>query len=309
MCPVRALVADPSAPEALRLAQVPEPVPGPGQVLLEVRHVSLNRGDLNDARSGRVPPGGVLGSDAAGVVAQAAADGRGPADGNRVVTLAAGAWAERIAVDVGALAEVPPSVDLAEAAALPVAGVAALRALRRAGPVLGSRVLVTGASGGVGRFAVQLAARAGAHVIASVGSAARGMGLSEAGADQVVVGLEGVDHPVDLVLDSVGGPQLVAAWNLLAPGGSVQSIGWTSGEPAVFPPYSTVGPPKSLTSFLVEGPAGPELATLLRFVAEGRLMVDVGWRGPWNQAVEAAEAMRTRRLAGKAILDVTAAAG
>src|SRR5919198_406634 len=135
---MRALVAEPSAPAALRLAEVPEPVPGPGQVLLDVHHASLNRGDLNDARSGRVPPGAVLGSDAAGVVARAAA-GDGPPAGARVVAMAPGAFAERSAVGVAALAPVPPEVDLAEAAALPVAGVAALRALRAAGPVLGRR--------------------------------------------------------------------------------------------------------------------------------------------------------------------------
>jgi threonine dehydrogenase-like Zn-dependent dehydrogenase len=93
-----------------------------------------------------------------------------------------------------------------------------LRALRAAGPLLGRRVLITGASGGVGRFAVQLAARAGARVIASVGSPARGQGLAERGADEVVVGLDSLDQPVGVVLDSVGGPQLVAARRLLAPG-------------------------------------------------------------------------------------------
>jgi len=197
------------------------------------------------------PRGGgwVLGSDAAGMVVQAAAEGSGPAAGVRVVALTPRAFVERVAVQAGALAEVPPSVDLAQAAALPVAGVAALRALRAAGAVLGKRVLVTGASGGVGRFAVQLAAQAGAHVIASVGSAARGEGLAKAGADEVLVGLDGVNQPVDVVLDNVGGAQLVTAWELLAPGGSLQSIGWASGEPAVFPPYSTIGPPKSLTRF------------------------------------------------------------
>src|SRR6266704_995193 len=120
--PMRAIIVDPSAPAALRLADVPEPVAGPSQVLLEVHHASLNHGDLNDARSGRVAPGGVLGSDAAGVVAHAAADGRGPAAGTRVVTLAPGAFAERSAVEVGALAEVPPSVDLAEGPASPRCG-------------------------------------------------------------------------------------------------------------------------------------------------------------------------------------------
>jgi NADPH2:quinone reductase len=305
---MRAIIVDPSAPEGLRLADVPEPVAGPSQVLLKVHHASLNHGDLNDARSGRVAPGGVLGSDAAGVVAQAAADGSGPATGTRVVALAPGAFAQRSAVEVSALAEVPPSVDLAEAAALPVAGVAALRALRAAGAVLGKRVLITGASGGVGRFAVQLAAHAGAHVIASVGSPSRGEGLAEAGADEVVVGLDGVDQPVEVVLDNVGGPLLVAAWELLAPGGSLHSIGWTAGEPAVFPPYSTVGPPKSLTSFLNQGAAGGELATLVQLVAAGRLAVEVGWRGPWERVAEAAQALVGRRVNGKAVLDVRPAA-
>ncbi|MEU7007537.1 hypothetical protein [Streptomyces sp. NPDC046332] len=70
-----------------------------------------------------------------------------------------GAFTERVAIDVGALAEVPKTVDLAVAAALPVAGVAALRSLRAAGLAQDKKVLVTGASGGAGRFAVQLAAR------------------------------------------------------------------------------------------------------------------------------------------------------
>jgi NADPH:quinone reductase len=75
---IRALIVDPSAPEALRLTNVPEPVAGPGQVLIDVYHASLNYGDLNDARSGRVPVGAVPGSDLAGVVAQVAADGGPP---------------------------------------------------------------------------------------------------------------------------------------------------------------------------------------------------------------------------------------
>ncbi|MGW6523591.1 zinc-binding dehydrogenase [Streptomyces sp. NBC_00377] len=302
---VRALVVDPSASAAVRLSEVPDPVPGPGQVLVDVSHASLNYGDLNDARSGRVPVGAVLGSDAAGVVVQAAADGTGPAVGTRVVALTSGAFAERVAIDVGALAKVPKGLDLAKAVALPVAGVAALRSLRAAGLGPDKRVLVTGASGGVGRFAVQLAARAGAHVIASVGSTARAEGLVEAGADEVLIGLEGLQRPVDVVIDSIGGPQLVAAWNLLAPGGSVQSVGWTSGEPAVFPPYATVGPAKSLTSFVIEGGADADLAILTELAAEGAITVEIGWQGSWDHFAEAAEALRGRRVSGKAVLHVT----
>ncbi|WP_432171745.1 zinc-binding dehydrogenase [Streptomyces sp. 1222.5] len=301
---VRALVVDPSAPAAVRLAEVPDPVPGPGQVLVDVSYASLNYGDLNDARSGRVPVGSVLGSDAAGAVVQAAADGTGPAVGTRVVALTSGAFAERVAIDVGALAEIPKNLEPAQAVALPVAGVAALRSLRAAGLGPGKRVLITGASGGVGRFAVQLAARAGAHVIASVGSAARAEGLSEAGAGEVLIGLEGLQRPVDVVIDSVGGSQLVAAWNLLAPGGSVQSVGWTSGEPAAFPPYATVGPSKSLTSFVIEGDTGADLAVLTELAAEGAVTVEIGWQGSWDRFNEAAEALRGRRIPGKAVLEV-----
>ncbi|MEW2302239.1 zinc-binding dehydrogenase [Streptomyces sp. NPDC006655] len=301
---MRALVVDPSAPAAVRLAEIADPVPGPGQVLVDVSHASLNYGDLNDARSGRVPVGAVLGSDAAGTVVRAAADGTGPRVGTRVVALTKGAFAERVAIDVGALAALPKDLEPAQAVALPVAGVAALRSLRAAGVGPGKRVLITGASGGVGRFAVQLAARAGAHVIASVGSAARGEGLAEAGADEVLTGLEGLERPVDVVIDSVGGPQLVAAWNLLAPGGSVQSVGWASGEPAVFPPYATVGPSKSLTSFVIEGDTGADLAVLTELAAEGALTVEIGWQGSWDRFNEAAKALRGRRIPGKAVLEV-----
>jgi NADPH:quinone reductase-like Zn-dependent oxidoreductase len=238
------------------------------------------------------------------VVVQAAAGGGGPTLGTRVVALTSGAFAERIAVEVGALAKVPQSVDLAEAAALPVAGIAALQALRAGGLGQRKRVLITGASGGVGRFALQLAAHAGAYVIASVGSIDRGQDLTKHGADEVVVGLEGVHQPVDLVLDNVGGPQMVAAWELLAPGGSLQSIGWTSGEPAIFRPYSTVGPPKSLTSFLIGGDRGVDLATLVQLVVDGSLSVEIGWRGPWEQVTQAAEALVGRRVTGKAVLDL-----
>jgi NADPH:quinone reductase-like Zn-dependent oxidoreductase len=301
---VRALIVDPSVSESVRVADVPDPVAGPGQVVLEVHHASLNYGDLNDARTGRMPPGAVLGSDAAGVVVQAAADGTGPAVGTRVVALASGAFAERTTVGVGGLAPVAESVDLVTAAALPVAGLAALRSLRAAGLASGKRVLVTGASGGVGRFAVQLAAHAGAHVIASVGSAGRGEGLAKAGADEVLIGLAGLDRPVDIVIDNVGGPQLVEAWSLLAPGGSLQSVGWTSGQPAVFPPYSTIGPAKSLTSFVNEGESGADLAILVQLVAEGSLCAEIGWRGSWERVAEAAKALRGRQVNGKAVLDI-----
>ncbi len=192
---------------------------------------SLNYGDLNDARSGRVPEGAVLGSEAAGAVVEAAADGTGSKAGARVVAMTPGAFAERVAVDVAALAEVPDTLDPVLAVALPVAGIAALRSLRAAGLGPGKRVLITGASGGGGRFAVRLAARAGAYVIASVGSAARGAGPAEAGAHEVLVGVDGIERPVDIAVDSVGGPQLVAVRNPLAPAAACRASAGPPGSP------------------------------------------------------------------------------
>jgi NADPH:quinone reductase-like Zn-dependent oxidoreductase len=303
---VRAVVADPEAPAGVRVAEVDEPRPGPRQVLIEAHHAALNRGDVNDARSGRVPAGAVLGSDVAGVVVKPAAGGEGPAAGTRVVALAAGAFAGRVVADLDALAAVPSTVDLVEAAALPVAGIAAIQAIR-AGlletPVKGARVLITGATGGVGRFAVQLATYAGGHVIA-VARPDRAAELRELGAEEVVGDIDELDEPLDLVLDNVGGPQLVQAWSRLAPGGSVQCIGWSSGEPAVFPPYSTVGPPKSLSSFLITAPVAPDLANLVRLVEAGSLRVPIVWRGPLTRAGEAVDALLARRINGKAVFDV-----
>ncbi|MFD0631489.1 zinc-binding dehydrogenase [Catenulispora yoronensis] len=287
---------------------MPDPQPGPGQVLIEVRHTSLNAGELFVA--GISETGTVLGFDASGVVAKAAADGTGPAVGTRVVSFAQGAgWAQLRAVDTNDVAIVPDSVDLAEAATFPVAAGTALRALWQAGPTLGMRVLVTGASGGVGTFAIQLAKLGGAHVIASVGNPDRARGLPELGADEVVVGLNDLNHPVDIIIDQVGGPQLVHAYTLLAPGGSVQSVGWSSGEPALLPVGSTLGHrhPISLTSvYNGEGlnDRAKQLQVLLDLLDAGRLKPTIGWHGSWNQVAEAAKALTSRTLTGKAILDI-----
>jgi NADPH:quinone reductase len=303
MMTVHALIVAPDAPGGIRMGEVADPEPTPHQALIDVHQVSVNHGDL---LTGVRPPGTVLGCDAAGVVTRPAADGSGPSVGARVMVFAIGAWAQRLAVSVDDLAELPASVDSASAAAVPLAGITALRTLRAGGPILGRRVLITGASGGVGRIAVQLAALGGAHVIASVGSAPRGAGLTELGADEVVVGLDEVDRPVDLVLENVGGPHLAAAWSLLAPGGSLQSIGWASGEPVVFAPYSTfaLGAARTLSSFGDATEVGADLATLVSLLADGRLVAEIGWRGPWDRVAEAADALAGRRVAGKAVLDV-----
>ncbi|MCL4507929.1 MAG: zinc-binding dehydrogenase [Chloroflexi bacterium] len=303
---MRALIVAPDAPGRLRIAEVPDPTPKPGECLIHVEAVSLNRGEVNQIA--RVAAGTVLGWDAAGTVIQAAAQD-GPAVGTRVVTNGpARGWAELRAVDVRDLAELPADVDIGAAAALPVAGVTALRALRVAGSLLGRRVLVTGASGGVGRFAVQLAHRAGAYVIAVVGSEARGAGLTTLGADEIVTSIDVVTRPVFAVIETVGGQMLATAFGLLEAGGSVISIGAASGQATTFSPYSTVGPHRSLVSFTMrgeDGSIGQDLAYLAGLVQSGALDPQIAWRGSWERSAEAVQLLLGRKINGKAILDIT----
>ena len=290
----------------MRLADVEEPVAAESEALIQVRATALNFGEVHFIDHMR-KPGEVPGWDAAGVVVQTAADGSGPPVGSRVVGFhGAGGWAERRAVPTENLAVLPDSVDFGPAAALPVAGVTALQSLRALGSVVGRRVLITGASGGVGRFAVQLAARAGAHVIAAVGSTARGAGLKALGATEVVVGLADVAEQVSGVLDNVGGPLLAEAFSLLADGGSLQSIGMASNQPSTidFEIERRSGVRKRLEPFTVRTPFDRDLTYLVELLAAGELDPQIGLRTSWNDVSEAAEALRDRRVAGKAVLDV-----
>lgn len=305
---MQALVHDPEAPSALRRTELPDPVPGADQALIAVSAAAFNFLDVAyaDTLHG---VGAVPGQDAAGRVVQAAADGSGPPVGALVSSFAfGGALATRRVAPTADLAVVPGGVEVAAAAALPSAGVTALQALRRLGPLLGRRVLVTGASGGVGRYAVQLAALAGATVVAQVGSVERGAGLAQLGVAEVVTDLDGL-APVHGVLDNVGGPLLGAALSRLAVGGRVLAVGSAAGQPTTidFEAERRRGGRRAVEVFTVgTGYAGfgPDIALLLDLVAAGRLDPQVGWRGPWERAGEAADALRARRVSGKAVVEI-----
>src|SRR5260370_13217270 len=207
---MRALVATGSSAAPLELRSVEEPMADAAQAIVDVRAISINRGELR--LLAMRPEGWRPGQDIAGVVAQSAADGSGPPVGTRVVAMVDQAgWAERVAVPSSRMGVLPDAVSFAQAASLPVAGLTALRALRLGGFLLGRNVLVTGATGGVGHFAVQLAARAGAHVVGISRDPARGKALLDAGDVSLASDASGLTERLDLILGSVGREALTGA--------------------------------------------------------------------------------------------------
>ncbi len=304
---MRALVSMTSAPFA-EIADVADPTPDRDEALVEVRAFSLNRGETR--RLETLEPGTVTGWDVAGVVKQQAADGSGPGEGARVVGLAqAGAWAELAEVKTDVLAELPEAVSFEQAAALPVAGMTALRALEVGGFILGKRVLITGASGGVGRFAIQLARLAGAHV---TGLARRSEGLRELGADELIAEVDPAGPTYEVILDAVGGTVLGHAIARVAPGGTVVSFASTIAEPVSYPARELFAraPRARIYGLFIFAElehtrtGSDDLKRLADLIAAGKLDPQIDLTLSWSDAGQAIEALLDRRVNGKAVLTV-----
>ncbi|MGH4035644.1 zinc-binding dehydrogenase [Actinomycetota bacterium Odt1-20B] len=301
---------DPDKPVVL--GEAPEPEPQQDELVLAVEAYSVNRGETFqlDGQLDRTWPGWRPGKDVAGTVVRAAADGTGPAEGTRVVAHPpAYGWAERVAVPTGAVAELPDSVDAVTAAALPLAGITALRLLRAAGPVAGRRVLITGASGGVGHYVTELAAASGAAVTVVSASAQRGARLVELGAVGLVTSVEEAEGPYDVVLESVGGASLPAALARLAAGGLLVWFGQASRTPVTLDFFDFFkGPDQArITHFdytRSEATDGDDLAALVRLVATGRLHPEIGTVRDWSRTAEVIGELRGRRVRGNAVLTV-----
>jgi NADPH:quinone reductase len=302
---MRGYITDPAAPGGLRLAtDLPEPRPAAGEVLVEVHAYSVNRGELR--LLARRPDGWRPGQDLAGVVTRAAEAG-GPPEGARVVGIVDWeCWAERVAVPVDQVAVLPDSVSFEQAAALPIAGLTALRALRLGGPLLGRQVLVTGATGGVGQFATQLAVAAGARVTAQVSIPEREKETARLGAHQTVTSLEDATlGPFDLVLDGVGGQVLTAAVHRLTPGGTAVTYGTVGGPATLSLADFRAAPLARVVGFFYSAapaPMGADLAVLAGLVADGRLDPLLGLVRGWEHTVEVLDALRNRQVRGKAVL-------
>jgi NADPH2:quinone reductase len=301
-----AIVNTPNGTAPIELREVPDPSPAPNEALVEVRAFSLNRGELRLFQSR--PDGWRPGQDISGVVLQRAADGSGPDAGTRVVALTDNAgWAERAAVSGHRMAALPDNVLLEEAAALPVAGLTALRTLRHGAPLLGKRVLVTGAAGGVGHMAVQIAARSGATVTAVVGGPERGRHLR--GAEMIVEGIDKAPGRFALILESAGGASLAAAIARVDAKGTIVIFGNSSGEPTPLSFRDFAERPnariQSFSYFTSEAEErfAPDLALLASLVADGSLkphLVEHSWR----ELAQIGPQLRDRQIRGKAVFHI-----
>lgn len=216
----------------IRVAERPDPVPGPDDVLVEVAGAGLNGADLLQRRGNYPAPAGVPddqpGLEFAGTVTAVGERVHTVAPGDRVMGIVPGAAQGELVVTPAELVlDVPAELDLDHAGGVPEALITAHDALfTQAGLGVGDRVLVTGAAGGVGTAAVQLARAAGAHVVASVRGTDRHAAVAELGAHEVVVPDEQADAgPYDVVLELVGAPSLAIAVSSLAIGARMVVIG------------------------------------------------------------------------------------
>ena len=310
MSKIQAIVVDPNVSGRLVLREVDAPTPAPNEALIQVAAISLNRGEIR--RSQTAEAGWQPGWDLAGTIATAAADGSSPQVGTRVVGFVrSGAWGELVAVPSTAIAVLPESVSFAQASTLPVAGLTAYHALKQGSLLLGKSVLVTGASGGVGHFAIQLACLSGARVTAHIRKPESESLVKEAGAQAIVVGenlpLEGA--PYDLIVESVGGKTLSAALAAIAEDGVVVLFGTSGGNEVTFNAQRFYGVSNGAKLYalmlfheLRHESASVGLQRLLTLIAQDQLKPHIAIEAPWTDIATVAQQLIDRQFVGKAVL-------
>jgi putative PIG3 family NAD(P)H quinone oxidoreductase len=237
-------VSGPGGPEVLGWGEAPDPVCGPGEVLIDVEAAAVNRADLLQRQGFYPPPPGaseILGLECSGVVSEVGPGVTDWAVGDEVCALlSGGGYAERVAVPAGQVLPKPAGVELVTAAALPEvtctvwSNVFMLAGLRR-----GESFLVHGGASGIGTMAIQLAVRAGARVFTTAGSAEKLHFCRELGAEVLInyreedfaerVAEETGGHGVDVILDIMGAQYLAPNVRSLATGGRLVGIGMQGG--------------------------------------------------------------------------------
>jgi NADPH:quinone reductase-like Zn-dependent oxidoreductase len=312
---IRAVVVDPAAPGKLAVRPVELRDPDRDEVAVRVTAISLNRGETRRALT-QAEPGWRPGWDFAGVVDAAAADGSGPKSGTRVVgILPSGAWAERVNCRSHAVAALPEGVSDAQASTLPVAGLTALHALRQGGLLLGRKVLVDGASGGVGHLACQLASAAGALVWGHVRRPEYREAVAAWCDGRVVLDRDlGAARPYGpywLIVDSLGGPALSAALGMLQPNGTCVTLGISDASTVTFESRNLFGTGGArlygLTLFhelMSVERASIGLGLLAELIAAKKLQPQIAVEAPWSEIGAIARRLIDRDFTGKAVLHV-----
>ncbi|MGQ9495103.1 MAG: quinone oxidoreductase family protein [Thermoanaerobaculaceae bacterium] len=321
-------------PEVLALRELPEPQPGPGEVLVRVRAIGLNFADCM-ARAGVYPktpkPPFVPGMEVAGEVAALGAGVEVPQVGTPVQAVPIfGGHAEYVVVKHTHLRPLPPGLSFVDGASFVVTGLTADHALFTVGRLrAGERVAILAAAGGVGTLAVQLAARAGAEVMAVASSPEKRDLAAKLGAQQCVSYQEypeAVARGVDLVLDSVGGGFFRSGWRHLRPDGRYVLFGFASAagprriryglalwqllRMGVIHPFFMVQPGKTLAGFNLS--LLPKLAphlharyqTLSQMVGEGLIKIVVGRVFPFRELPQAHALLQGRGSVGKVVVTV-----
>lgn len=245
---MRAVIADGvGGPEVLSVGELPDPEPGPGEVVLAVAAAGLNRADLLQRQGFYPPPPGasdVIGMECSGTVAAVGEGVTGWSVGDQACALlAGGGYAELVAVPAGQLMPVPDGVDLVTAAALPeVACTVWSNVFMVAGLEEHETFLVHGGAGGIGTFAIQLAHHLGARVLTTAGTAEKRAACAALGADvtidyreqdfveEVRSATEG--HGADVILDNMGAKYLDRNLDALATEGRLVIIGMQGGTKA-----------------------------------------------------------------------------
>jgi NADPH:quinone reductase-like Zn-dependent oxidoreductase len=306
-----AVVTEPQHNERLVLRKTPVPVPAPNQALIKVKAFSLNQGETRtalDATDCYTP-----GWDFAGVVEQAAADGSTPKEGTRVFGyVARGSWAEYLVATGSLMAEIPEGVSDVQAATLPIAGLTAMGCLDASGDVSNRSLLITGAAGGVGRFACQLAALAGAKVFAV--SRRPGL-LQQLQADGVApsgifasVAEAKLAGSYDLIWDSLGGENLAVALTALSRNGTCINYGNSSRQPTSFDVRTQGWPFHTIKCiWLGREPlqnSTPFLNRLAELVEKHQLRTPVDKVLPWTSIAQAAGSLLQQQVNGKMVLEI-----
>jgi NADPH:quinone reductase-like Zn-dependent oxidoreductase len=292
--------------EAAEVAHTPRPDAGPGQVLVRVRAAGVNgidwklrEGYLRDAFPLQLPA--VLGIELAGVVEAVGPGVTRFRIGDRVMGPLGGlgAYADVVAVNETKLSLTPDGLDDVHAAAIPVAAVAAWQSLHHAGPIrAGQRILIHGAAGGLGGFAVQYAKHAGAEVFATVATPHVDY-MRSLGADHVIdyrtERFEDIARDIELVLDYVGGEVLDRSWPVLIPTGAI--VGTSS------PDILARTPPGRRGLWFMNKPDAALLERLAANIATGTLTSTVSEVVGFNDIPAAIERNRTDSRFGKVVAD------